>query len=272
MICESHPRYTGKSDPTKRKQKQDAECATCLKAWFAWKGIPFHRETMRSLKKKSHYDYRQKAGNKVQGITTVESNHNGDKMGMVHKAWQLGCDGINYKDEWYGKADMGTICHEMIRFHLAGLPVEDVEWPYDPALVSAAEAGFIAYLEWEQSWNRFETIFNEKQFVSEVYPVGFTLDWLGYLNDSLALVDFKTGKRLYPSATVQVAGTKHILETEFDYKIDKTLILHLKVGEHLVQPEFHEKKLYDSELQPAIEWFKLIAQANPYFLRVYKGW
>ena len=197
------------------------------------------------------------------------NRHDGDKMGMVHSAWKLGLDGINYKDVWYDKADTGTCCHEMVRYHLAEFDIEQIEWPYEPEIVSGAENGFIGFLEWKDELKSFEPILVEKSFVSEKYKLGFTLDLLARVGRYIDLYDIKTGKAIYGSDIVQVSGQKKILEDEFDYKIDRAFILHLRADSKLMNPEFHAVRIYDSKIEPAQHWFHHIAQANPYYKKVF---
>lgn len=272
--CSDHPRYTGKTPPYQRKNEEGRTCRKCWKMYYKEKGIPYNPKTMRALTK-VHTRYFQKNGKQVQGITTIIGNHNGDKGGMIHAAWRLGCEGIDYKEEWRGKATAGTIAHEMIRCHLLEIK-HDFRKQYSDELVRQADIAFQGFLEWASNWKRFETVLIEEPLVSELYPYGATLDWLGYLNDHLTLVDFKTGKGVYWNHKVQVAGCFKLAE-EHGYAVDRARILHIEKGEEYedeelgeTAPSFHDIPL--SGLKPHWRWFKQIVHANADFLRIAKGW
>jgi len=270
MKCSDHPRYTGKTPPTQRRDIKGKSCKVCWRIHYDTTGVPYNPQSMRALTK-VHTRYYQKAGNQVQGITTVISNHNGDKGGLVHKAWQLGLEGIDYKEEWYQKASAGTIAHDMIRCYLLNIK-HDFTKQYGSELVKQAEVAFQGFLEWKAGWTRFETILCEEPLVSEVYPYGATLDWYGYLNDFLTLVDFKTGKAIYWNHKVQVAGCAKLLE-EHRYTVDRVRILHIQKGEEGDEdaaPQFHDHPM--SGLKPHWSWFSKVVRANEDYLRIAKGW
>ena len=272
MKCPKHPRYKGGVSPEKRK---DAEGRTCRECWimhYTYKDIPYNPTTLRSLAK-VHTRYYQQSGKQVQGITTVIGNHNGDKGGMVYAAWKLGCEGLDYKEEWKQKADTGTIAHEMIRAHLLDIDYYPTRL-YGDELVDQALVAFQGFLEWKGGFKQFETIFIEKPFVSEELPYGFTLDWYGILDGLHTAVDFKTGKAVYWNHKVQLAGIVRGLR-EHGYPVDQRIILHIKKGEESVDgtptlPEFQDHPC--PNLTDEVRWFEIICRANPYYLRVAKGW
>lgn len=270
MECLKHPRFTGKSKPTGRKKPEDRTCEMCWSIYYKLHGIPFNPETMKALTK-VHQRYYQKAGNQVQGITTIINQHNGQKDGMIYVAWELGLQGLDYKEEWRQKADAGTITHEMVRCHLFNIK-HDYKKQYAGELVRQAKLGLEAFLEWKSKYKRFETILCEEPLVSERFPYGATLDWYGWLGDYRTLVDFKTGKDVYWNHKVQVAGQAKLLE-EKGHAVDKVRILHLvkgNEGEEDAAPQFHE--LPQTGLTPHWEWFKHIVQANVHFNKIAKGW
>ena len=268
--CPNHPRYTGATPPYQRKDEAGRTCSHCWGMYYRKKGIPYNPKTMRSLAK-VHTRYYQKKGDQVQGITTIISNHNGDKGGMIHAAWRLGTEGIDYKEEWHQKATAGTIAHEMIRAYLLGIKHDFTE-QYSKELVRQADVAFQGFLEWKSNWQRFETILIEEPLVSELHPYGATLDWYGYLNDYLTLVDFKTGKAIYWNHKVQVAGCTKMLK-EHGYTVDRVRILHItkgEEGEEEAAPQFSDHP--QSGLIPHWNWFSKVVEANQDFLRIAKGW
>lgn len=270
MKCKDHPRYTGKTEPSKRKDTEGRTCKTCWIMYYNENNIPYNPQTMRSLAK-VHTRYFQKSGKQVQGVTSVIGNHDGDKGGLIHAAWKLGLEGINYKEEWQQKAKTGTIAHEMIRCHLLGIE-HDFRRQYPAQLVENAENGFLGYLEWEEGLKEFEPILIEQPLVSEKLPFGATLDLYAKVNGLLTLVDFKTGKAIYPSHHVQVAAIAYGLLPEHNHKVERVKILHLKAMDAMDVPEFNEYNLRGRTLKPAWQWFNHICRANPLYLKVFKGW
>jgi hypothetical protein len=268
--CKDHKRFTGKTDPSKRKDPEGRTCKTCWEIYYKVQGIPYDADTMRSLAK-VHTQYFQKNGNQVQGVTTIIGNHDGDKGGLIHAAWKLGLEGINYREEWQQKAKTGTIAHDMIRAHLQGMKIDFKKF-YPGHLVERAENGFLGYLEWEAGLKHFKPILIEKPLVSEKLPWGCTLDLYAEVNDYLTLIDFKTGKAIYGSGIVQVAATAKGMLPEHGYEVERTKILHLKATDNMAVPEFHEYNYADHTLLPAWKWFQRICSANQLYLQVFKGW
>lgn len=270
MKCKDHPRFTGASDQSKRKDEAGRTCRTCWEIYYKKQGIPYDPESMKSLAK-VHTRYYQKNGNQVQGVTTVIGNHDGNSGGLIHAAWKLGLEGINYREEWGQKAKTGTIAHEMIRAHLLGIKVDFAKF-YPGDLVERAENGFLGYLEWESGLKHFKPILIEKALVSERLPFGCTLDLYAEVNDYLTLIDFKTGKAIYPSAIVQVAATAYGMLPEHKYKVERVKVLHLKAMDNMDTPEFHEYNYQGRTLKPAWQWFQAVCGANHLFNQVFKGW
>lgn len=272
MKCPKHPRYRGGVPPSKRKDEPGRTCRDCWVLHYEHQKIPYNPNTLRGLAK-VHTRYYQDNGKQVQGITTVIGNHNGDKGGMTHAAWKLGLEGIDYKVEWYQKADTGTLAHEMIRAHLLEIDYDPTQL-YGGIMVDQALVAFKGFLEWKAGFKQFETILVEVPMVSEELPYGFTLDWYGILDGLKTVVDFKTGKAIYWNHKVQLAGIIRGL-LEKGYEVEDRLILHIKKGEETVDgektaPEFYPHRY--PNLRDELTWFEIICKANPYYLRVAKGW
>lgn len=270
MKCSEHPKFTGKSDPSRRAKPEGRTCKKCWRIYYETQKIPYDEKSMRSVAR-VHTRYFQLAGHQVQGITSIIGNHDGDKGGLIHAAWKLGLEGINYREEWGQKAKTGTIAHEMIRADLLGLEV-DFRRFYPGGLVDRAMAGYEGFCEWRDDLVRFEPILIEHPLVSEHWPYGATLDLLAEVNEYLTLVDFKTGKNIYGSAIVQLAGIFYGLLVEHGYKPERAMILHLKVQDNEGVPEFHVCKYGPQTLKPAWEWFQGICRVNHLYNRVFKGW
>jgi len=168
-----------------------------------------------------HTIYRNKEGKRVPGVTTALGLLN--KPALIHWAWKLGIEGIDYKTFRDDKADIGTLTH------LMALSYEKNEMPdtdyYTKAQIDLAVICFLKYLEWRDK-HKIKSIFLEKQSVSEMFQYGGTLDHYCLLDGVKTLIDYKTGKAIYPEQFYQLAAYKQLLNEE-GYKVDQCIILRL---------------------------------------------
>ena len=163
--------------------------------------------------------YRNKEGKILSGVTTIiHQNLGWGARALMHWAWKLGMDGIDYRKEAEESADAGTIAHEMIECEIKGKEFDASK--YDPALVDKAENAFLSFLEWKDHVG-FEAIETEIHLVSEKYQYGATPDCIARINGKLALFDWKTSNELYPEHIVQLAAYRVAWEENFP---DKPLV------------------------------------------------
>jgi len=259
--CPKHKRYMGKAPP-KRK------CRHCWELYYAVNNIPYNPETLRSLRK-VHTVYRQKSGQKVAGVTTIISKFNGDTGALIHWAWKCGLNGEDYRKVRDQAADIGTVAHEMVRAHLLDI---EADWSkiYGGEIIEKAEHAFYGFLDWEKE-NDVKPILIEESLTSEKMPFGGTIDLYAEVNGKKSLVDFKTGKGIYPPHRVQVAAYKMLLE-EYGHKVDSAKILHFKRpnDEDDLEPEFHVYNL--DNIVKETEIFKVFAKNYKLWMKVFKGW
>lgn len=155
---------------------------------------------------KVHTVYKNAAGKRVPSVSTILNEL--AKPALIDWAWKLGLQGINYREYVDSLADIGTLAHRMILDHLCGLETDSSA--YNADTVSLASNCFASYLSWENA-NKIEPVMMEKPLVSEVYQYGGTADFLGYVNGRMTLVDFKTGKAIYPEHFYQLAAYSAII-------------------------------------------------------------
>ena len=79
-----------------------------------------------------------------------------------------------------------------------------------PALVRWANQLGLRGIDWEKQ-HTIHTIFAERPLVSDRLKFGGTADWYGRLDDVTTLLDFKTGKRIYPEMAYQLAAYLSLL-------------------------------------------------------------
>lgn len=187
-----------------------------------------------------HTIYKNKEGIRVPGVTTALGLLN--KPALIYWAWDLGIQGIDYKTFRDDKADIGTLTH------LMALCYEKDEKPdtdyYTQAQIDLAETCFLKYLEWRDR-HEIKSIFLEKQSVSEIYQYGGTLDHYCLLDGVKTLIDYKTGKAIYPEQFYQLAAYKQLLEEEGN-EVRQCIILRLGRNE---EEGFETKTMTDLRKQ-----------------------
>ena len=164
---------------------------------------------------KVHTVYRLADGTKVPGVTTVLGVIN--KPQLVKWANNLGLQGIDSTTYVDATARIGTLAHEMIQKYLGG-----PDWDssaYTKEEIDTAENAVLSFYEWErQTGHKMETVAIEMPVVSETFGYGGTVDWLGYIDGKLWLVDIKTSKGLFPEHEYQVSAYDRAL-FELGYEV-----------------------------------------------------
>jgi len=185
---------------------------------------------------KAHIQYRNAAGKRVPGVTTILGVLN--KPALVYWANKMGLAGIDTAKYVDDKADIGTLAHAMIFSHLRG---EELDMSgYTPDQVDLAENSFLKYLDWEKEHDMKPVLF-EAPFVSEKYQYGGMLDNYSMLDNNLTLLDYKTSKAIYDEMVFQLAGYKQLLE-ENGHKVEGVRIL--RIGRNDTEG-FEEKAFYN---------------------------
>jgi hypothetical protein len=192
---------------------------------------------------KVHTVYKTKDGVRVPGVTTVLGILN--KPALIHWAWNLGIEGIDYKKFRDDKADIGTLAHDMAMCHLKGEEVNTTG--YTEKQIDLAETCFLKYLEWE-SQHKIEPILLETPLVSEKYRYGGTMDNYCLLDGIPTLVDYKTSKAIYSEMFYQLGGYGNLL-IENNYPVERHMILRLGRNE---EEGFEVKERIDLGLETNI--------------------
>lgn len=164
------------------------------------------QETNLKSAAKIHTVYKNAAGKRVPSVSTILGEL--AKPALIDWAWKLGTQGINYREYRDALADIGTMTHRMILDHFRGVPTETAAYPED--VVNLAHNCYKSFEAWERQ-NKIEPVMMETPLVSELHQYGGTSDFLGYVNGHLTLIDFKTGKAIYPEHFIQLAGYSAIV-------------------------------------------------------------
>lgn len=169
----------------------------------------------------AHVIYKLADGTRVPGVTTFIGILN--KPALVPWANKMGLQGIDtnkYVDEL---ADAGTLAHSMILNYYHGLDADYSH--YSEYQIDLAQNSFKSFINWEKD-HTIEPVVIEQPLVSELYKFGGTPDLLANVDGVPTLVDFKTGKALYPESSIQVAAYQKLLE-EHEFYSDEVMILRI---------------------------------------------
>lgn len=163
-------------------------------------------EPVAAKRSKAHVRYKLADGTNVPGVTTVLGIL--AKPALVPWANNLGLQGIKVKDYVDVLAEIGTIAHEMILCYHENRKFEPGDRPAD--LIDKAENCLLSYFNWEKG-HKIEPILCEAQLVSRSWKFGGTLDMYANVDGIPTLLDYKTGKAIYPEYFYQCAAYRNLL-------------------------------------------------------------
>jgi len=157
----------------------------------------------------THQPYRLANGDIVPGVTTVlKVLSNGE--GLNHWCWDLGRQGLDYREVRDSAGRVGSIAHRLIAAHLKGEAPDYQPLACLPDEADRAEKCFQKYLGWEKE-NPLTPVIIETPFVSEKFKYGGTPDLLADIGGEFILLDFKTGGGVYDSYFCQLAAYRQLL-------------------------------------------------------------
>lgn len=160
--------------------------------------------------------YKNSAGKRLPSVTTVISRFK-DSGGLIHWAWDLGMQQIDYRAERQKAADSGTMAHSFVEAHLHGReylpPAADPNWSAEKIkehneVVAKARNAFSNYLNWSKMAG-VDIRHAEVPLVSETHQFGGCLDAMGIcknLSNGMTLLDWKSSNRLYADYLFQMAA------------------------------------------------------------------
>ncbi len=187
---------------------------------------------------KAHTQYKLKDGTKVPGVTTVLGVL--AKPALIHWAWKLGMEGIDYKKYRDKAANIGTLAHLMAQCSLTG-EKPDLEG-FSPEEIDRAENSLLSFYEWQRGHD-IQVLLGEQSLVSETYGFGGTCDIYGILDGLYTLVDLKTGSGIYKEYYYQLSAYRQLL-VENGYPVHRAIILNIPRKE---TEEFEQRMYTDFE-------------------------
>jgi len=149
-------------------------------------------------------------GTRVPGVTTIISRFK-ESGGLIAWAWDLGMQGLDYREVRDAAASSGTLAHEMIEAFLHKKDPQESLKDVSAELASKARKGFEAFEEWAKR-SKMEVVATEEPLVSEKYRFGGTPDAIILVDGKLSVGDWKTANRLYPDNLLQLAAYKVLWE------------------------------------------------------------
>jgi hypothetical protein len=104
--------------------------------------------------------------------------------------------------------DLGSQAHSLIEWTLQASMMEQ-PGP-SPKVSDKATWAFMAWEDWKKSVN-LKPVHIEQTVWSDRYGYAGTMDLLAYVNGVLTVLDWKTGKAVYPEAHLQNAAYRHAI-------------------------------------------------------------
>ena len=152
---------------------------------------------------RAHVRYKLADGTIIPGVTTICNLR--AKPALIPWANKLGLQGINTNDYVDALAAVGTATHAAILADLSGAGADSTLADLDKTTRDLAENCFLSFCQWRKQ-HELKPIALEVRLVSEAWRYGGTADFVGYVDGVLELIDFKTGKGIWPEHFVQLAG------------------------------------------------------------------
>jgi len=201
-------------------------------------------EAKEQRKVKVHTVYKNADGKRLPSVTTILGILN--KPALIHWAWDLGTQGLDYRSVRDDAAGVGTLAHYLIMCDLNGETPDTSE--YSAQDIDRAENCLIKYWDWKSQHN-LQAKFTEHPLVSEKHGYGGTIDCIAEVGGEIWLVDYKTGKAIYIEMIYQLAAYRELIR-EAGWEVDQCRIL--RIGRDDTEG-FEEKQF--TNLDKAFELF-----------------
>lgn len=147
-----------------------------------------------------------------------------------------------HKRELEKAADIGSQTHALIEWNLRASLMQEAG--PSPHVTDKATWAFMAWEDWKKSVN-LKPIWIEQTVWSDTYGYAGTMDLLAEVNGKLTVVDWKTGKAIYPESYLQNAAYRHALR-EMGHG-DSVQGIIVRLPKNTEDPEFEAKTVPESE-------------------------
>lgn len=167
-------------------------------------------------------------GTRVPGVTTVLGVI--AKPALIKWANNLGLQGIDSTKYVDALADVGSLTHAMILADLRGTDPAACYAEYNEATIDLAENCFCSYLAWKKG-KLITPVLIEASLVSETFRYGGKLDFYGDIDGIRTLMDFKTGKGIWPEHWMQISAYSVLLAEKKHPLPQKYMVLNIPRSE-----------------------------------------
>lgn len=206
-----------------------------------------------------HTRYYNQSGKRLPSVTTVIGKLGLNKRVLMHWAWKMGTEGKDYRKVTDEAANIGTIAHAMVEDRI-NEAMEELDpdhvwspaWSPDQYPEEDIERAKLAFGAFEQWWDQHSIVpkASEMRLSHEQLGYGGTIDFVCSLDDTPALVDFKTSKGVYTDHIIQLAAYQQLFAANQNgMMLDPYL---LRIDKYTGQFEFHHLP----DLQPYWEIFE----------------
>jgi hypothetical protein len=149
-----------------------------------------------------------------------------------------------HQKELQKAAEIGSQAHKLIEWNLRASLMQEAG--PSPHITDKAMWAFMAWEDWKKSVN-LKPIWIEQTVWSDKYGYAGTMDLLAEVNGVLTVVDWKTGKAIYPEAKLQNAAYRHALREMGHGDAKQGMIVRLP--KNTDDPEFEVKLIEETEEQ-----------------------
>jgi len=157
--------------------------------------------------------YKNKAGERIPGVTTViGSNLGWSKGGLMHWAWEEGINGRDYRETRDTAASIGTIAHKMVEYEIKG---KKFDWPSmgqqmgaNEEQIEQAQNAFNEFVNWRELV-KFKLMKSEHLLISDQFNYGGQID-IAAVQGKTALIDIKTSNEIYPDHKIQLSAYDYL--------------------------------------------------------------
>uniref|UniRef100_A0A6H2A3C1 Putative PD-(D/E)XK nuclease superfamily protein n=1 Tax=viral metagenome TaxID=1070528 RepID=A0A6H2A3C1_9ZZZZ len=180
--------------------------------------------------------YRNKEGKRLRGATThMGQNVGWGKDGLVYWSNQQGLEGKTLSEARDTATVSGTIAHYLIECDLKNQTPDLSQYKQED--IDKGETAFIEYLTWRENFH-FTPIAIEPNLVSEIWQYGGTPDIIGFVQERLSVIDWKTG-RIFANTFGQLVSYKVLWEENHPDKPIEGGYHVLRIPRYEEIPSFH---------------------------------
>lgn len=172
-------------------------------------------ESLKPLKERfrtasrAHTVYTNHEGSTVPGVTTITDSLP-DDGGLIVAANKLGLDGVDWNTYCGQSKFVGTLTHTKIFHRLRGVEFDKrIELDYTGTQIEVANVAYAAFERW-LSRHSVRPVLLEQQVHG--YSFGGTVDFFGYVDDILQVIDWKTSSKIEWNYRVQTEAYSMLIE------------------------------------------------------------